>query len=113
MEWYILIIQLEEDTRQESMGKKDQLKFAEGVIFFWPSTQHVEVVGPGVEHEPQQWPNLLSDDARSLTHCTTGELLEEMKHIEDRNTSKIREKRGPSRKIKLCTLTEASATTDV
>ena len=45
------------------------------VFFFRPHLWHMEVPGPGTEPTSQQWPELLQWQRRSLTRCTTKELL--------------------------------------
>ena len=44
-------------------------------FFFLVAPAHVEFSGPGIEPAPQQWPELCSDNTRSLTCCITRELL--------------------------------------
>ena len=41
------------------------------LLIYWPLLQHVEVPRPGSELPPQQQPEHLSDNTRSLTHYTT------------------------------------------
>ena len=45
------------------------------LVFFWLHPWCVEVPRPGTEPPPQQWPIPLQQQARSLTRCTTRELL--------------------------------------
>ena len=45
------------------------------LLLSWPRLRHVKVLWSGIKPVPHSDPSRSSDSARSLTHCSTRELL--------------------------------------